>query len=108
MSNNILGILGQVIPAGVLTTLYTVPANTTVSLSSLFVSNPNASSTTFSVSIASQGAADNASQYIYQNIVMDGQDTFTCWFQLSLVGGDVVRCNAGNSNLTFSLFGASV
>jgi hypothetical protein len=109
MSTNILGILGQVNPAaGVLTTLYTVPANTTVAITSLFVTNLTSSNDQFSISVASNGAADTLSQYLYYTVAMDGQDTFTCWTKFSLVGGDVIRCLSGGGNLSFNVFGASV
>lgn len=104
--SNILGSLAQLVPAAsILTTLYTCPANTTVALSCIFITNLTSGSDTAYLSVAPQGIADATSQYLYYGLVIDGVDTFTNIFSLSLVGGDVVRCMSGSGNLAFNLFG---
>ena len=60
-----LKVLAQVLPAGgVLTTLYTVPAATSIVASSLMVCNQSSQSAKIRVSIAVAGAADATKQYI--------------------------------------------
>jgi hypothetical protein len=104
-----LKVLGQSNPVGgVLTVLYTVPAATQTTVSSLFVCNLSSSPDAFSISIAVGGAADALSQYLYFTLPLDANDTFAATVGLSLAAGDVVRVLAANNNLTFSLFGVEI
>ena len=107
MSSN-LGVLGQLQPsAGILSDLYVVPSNLTVAISQLQVCNLTSNSDTWSVSIAAAGAADNASQYLYYNLIIDANDSFMAWFNFTLNGGDVIRCLSASGNITFSVFGTA-
>lgn len=103
---NVLKVLGQVVPsATTLTTLYTVPAATSAVCSTIVVSNNSATATSFRVSVAVAGAADNAKQYIYVDIPISGNDTFMATIGISLATTDVVRVYATLATLAFSLFG---
>jgi hypothetical protein len=103
-------VLGQSIPtAATLTTLYTVPAATSVTVSSVTVCNQ--SSTTpdaFRLSIAVAGAADATKQYIYYNLAVGPADTFIATIGITLAATDVVRCYSSLGNLSFNIFGVQV
>ena len=73
-----LKILGQLVPsASSLSALYTVPALTMASVSSVVVCNQNSGLwIAFRVSLAVSGAADDPNQYIYYDLPLDPNDTF--------------------------------
>jgi len=104
-----LKVLGQVSPAATtLTTLYTVPANTRTAASSVVVANRSATATSFRISIAVGGAADDNKQYLYYDTPIAGNDTFVATIGISLAAGDVVRVYATLATLSFNLFGIEV
>lgn len=107
---NTLKILGQSIPvANVLTTLYTVPAATSASISSLIVCNQNSSTfINFYVSLAIGGAADAPVQYIYYGLPLDGFDTFVATIGISLAATDQVRVKSNLGSVSFVLTGVEV
>lgn len=99
-------VLGQSNPsAATLTTLYTVPAATTCTGSTIMVANRDAATTTFRVSVAVAGAADSLEQYIHYDIPIPGNDTFGATIGITLGAGDVVRVYATLATLSFNLFG---
>jgi len=99
-------VLGQSAPlAATLTTLYTVPAATSAVASTITVCNQSSTPTKFRVSVAPAGAGDTASQYLYYDVAIAGNDTFAATFGISLATTDVVRCYATLATLSFSLFG---
>jgi hypothetical protein len=101
--------LGQANPAAnTLTTLYTVPAATSASVSSIVVCNLTSNTDSFRISIAVGGAADSLKQYIYYNLFMDANDTFIATVGLSMATTDVIRCYSTNGNLSFSAWGVEV
>lgn len=102
-------VLAQVTPsAAVLTTAYTVPANTTTTISSYVVCNTNVSTSNFRISIQVNGAADNIKQYLYYDLPILGNDTFIGTIGVTLGSGDVVAVQAMNTNVAFSLFGIEI
>ena len=104
-----LKVLGQAQPsAGVLTTIYTVPAIMGTTVSSLIVCNVSSSFEVFRISIAIGGAADATSQYLYYDLSLDGNDTFIATVGLSLASTDVIRVRSANGNIAFSVFGVEV
>lgn len=104
-----LKVLGQVAPsATTLTTLYTVPASTNVSTSSLVVCNRSSVATSFRVSIRPAGAADSVEQYIYYDVPIPGNDTFIATIGISLEATDVVSVYATDATLSFSYFGQEI
>lgn len=99
-------ILGQSKPsATTLTDVYTVPALTQATVSTITVCNQSATATSFRISVAVGGAADNTKQYLYYDVAIAGNDTFACTFGITLGAADVVRCYATLATLSFNIFG---
>lgn len=99
-------VLGQSNPsATTLTTLYTVPASTTAVCSSIVVCNQAASAGTFRVSVRVAGLADTAKQYLYYDVTIAANDTFTAVIGISLGAADVVSVYASSGTMSFNLFG---
>jgi hypothetical protein len=94
--------------ANVLTTLYTVPASTSVTVSSLTVCNQSSASASFNVSIAPGGATDSPQQYVYYQLFLDGNDTFIATVGFTLATTDQVRVLASTGNLSFGLYGVQI
>jgi|ERR1700722_4319851 len=104
-----LKVLGQITPAATtITTLYTVPAATQTTTSSLIVCNLSVSTATFNISVAIGGASDTPAQYIYSGTSLDASDTFVAQLGLSLAATDVVRVFASATGLSFNLFGVEI
>lgn len=104
-------VLGQAYPAGgTLTTLYTVPAQTSAAATchSIAVCNRGTEQTTFRVSIAVAGAADTEAQYLYYDERLNANDTFIAAIGIELANTDVVRVQSGNGQCSFQLFGEEV
>lgn len=101
-----LGSIGQLAPgASSLETLVTVPAGKAVVCSSLIVCNRNAAATTFRVAVRVGGAAISDEHYLYYDVDINGNTTFTAVLGITLAAADVVSVYAGNANLSFNLFG---
>jgi hypothetical protein len=102
-------VLGQSNPSvTTLTDIYTVPSNTKTVVSTLTVANRSATPTTFRVSVAIAGAADDLKQYLYYDLGIDGNDTFAATIGITLSATDVVRVYATNATLSFQLFGTEI
>lgn len=105
----ILQVLGQVVPVpNILTTLYTVPADTSASVSSVIVCNQNSSQILFRFSVAIAGASDDPKQYLYFDLPLDGNDTFIATIGISLGAADEVRVQSDTDNVSFNIFGVEV
>ena len=101
--------LGQSNPANqTLTTLYTVPGATSATVSSIVICNQATTFTKFRVSIAVAGAADTAAQYLYYDVPINGNATFTATVGWTMAATDVLRIYAGSAYLSFNLFGVEV
>ena len=99
-------ILGQSKPsAATLTDAYTVPALTTATVSTITVANQSATATSFRISVAINGAADTAEQYLYYDIAMPGDNTFATTIGITLGAGDVVRVYNTLATCSFNVFG---
>jgi len=104
-----LKVLGQSAPAATtLTALYTVPAATSVTASSLVVCNQNVAKIKFRVSVAVAGAADAPKQYLYYDVEVLGKNSFTFTIGFTLAATDVVRVYSDTANTSFNLFGVEV
>lgn len=108
--SEVLKVLGQLAPsAASLTDIYTVPAATSAVISSIIVANTDASvATSFRVTVAVAGAGDSVEQYIYDDIVINGADTFTASLGLTLAATDVVRVYATLATLSFNIYGSEL
>ena len=101
-------VLGQVNPsAATLTTGYTVPALTSAVVSTVVVTNRGAA-TSFRLSVAVAGAADNNKQYIAYDVPIAANETMTFTLGISLATTDVVRVYATLATLTFNIFGVEL
>ncbi|HUU35441.1 MAG TPA: hypothetical protein VMW48_15355 [Vicinamibacterales bacterium] len=104
-----LKVLGQAAPAATtLSPLYTVPALTQVTASTLVVCNQNAAKIKFRVSVAIAAAADAPAQYLFFDVTVLGNSSFTATLGITLGASDVVRVYSDTANVSFNLFGVEV
>lgn len=105
-----LKILGQLAPADAnLTDLYTVPALTMTTISSITVCNRSASLTNFRISVAVNGELDATKQYLFYDQEVDANSSFVVTIGITLGPGDKIRARAATGNtLTFNVFGIEV
>lgn len=102
-------VLGQSKPsATTLTDMYTVPALTSTTVSTIVVANQSATATSFRISVAVAGAADTPAQYLYYDIAIPGNDTFAATLGITLAASDVVRVYNTLATCSFNLFGVEV
>ena len=101
-----LKVLGQSAPtAATLTTLYTVPAATSTVVSSLVVANRSATATSFRIAIRPAGASIADQHYLYYDIAITGNNTFTATLGITLATTDVISVYATLATLSFNAFG---
>tara|TARA_R100000951_G_scaffold110581_1_gene108674 strand:+ start:764 stop:1093 length:330 start_codon:yes stop_codon:yes gene_type:complete len=99
-------VLGQVDAAATTTTvLYTVPNLNQTTVSSLVVCNRTGHQRDFRVSVHVDGATANDKQFLYYNLVMAANTTFSAVLGLTLNQGDVVKVYASDTGLSFNMFG---
>lgn len=99
-------VLGQSAPsAATLTTLYTVPASTQATVSTINVCNLSATPTSFRVAVRVAGAAITNAQYLYYDVAIAGNDTFQATCGITLGATDVVSVYATLATLAFNLSG---
>ena len=99
-------VLGQSRPgATTLTALYTVPALTNTTVSSVTVCNTSAIATTFRISVAPAGAGDSPVQYLFYDVAISGNDSFVATVGLTLATTDVIRVYATLATLNFHAYG---
>ena len=104
-----LKVLGQAAPAATTETdLYTVPAATTVVVSSLTVCNRSGTQSTFRVSVSVTGAATANADYLYYDVTIAGNDTFAATLGVTLGATDKVRVYGGANTLSFHCYGTEV
>jgi hypothetical protein len=102
-------VLGQVNPAPTtLTTLYTVPANTSTVVSTLCICNQSSSSATFRVAVRPAGASISTKHYIAYDTPIPSNDTIHLTIGASLGNTDVVSVYASTSTMSFNLFGSEI
>jgi hypothetical protein len=102
-------VLGQLSPAATtLTDLYTVPASTSVVVSSIVACNRDTSKGSFRVSVAVAGATDDPKQYLFYDVEVKAVDAIVATIGITLGAADVVRVYASSANFSFNLFGTEV
>jgi hypothetical protein len=105
----LLKVLGQAAPAATTQVdLYTVPAATTATISTIQVCNQNATKTTFRVRVRVNGAANDNKQFLFYDQAVLGNDSMTATVGMTLGAGDVVSVEAAAANVSFNLFGVEV
>lgn len=101
-------VLGQTAPgAASLTDSYTVPASTSAVVSSIVVCNQGAA-TSYRLSIAVGGAADNVKQYLAYDRAIGANEVHTFVLGIGLATTDVVRVYATLATLSFNTFGVEI
>jgi len=85
-----------------------VPGATQVVCSTLVVCNRSATGTSFRISVAVAGAADDNKQYLFYDSAIAGNAVTTVTIGITLGATDVVRVYATLATLTFSLFGVEL
>lgn len=108
-----LKVLGQLAPANItLNDLYTVPALTAATISSLIVCNRTTSQTTFRIAVQTAAEAASATadkHYIFYDQELDPNSTFAITIGLTLNAGDVVRVRSSVSgSISYNIFGIEV
>jgi hypothetical protein len=102
-------VLAQASPtANVLTVVYTVPAATSTTISSIVICNTTSSATTFRISVEIAGAADAIPQYLYYDLPIANNDTFVATIGVTLATTDKLAVQAGVSNIAFNVFGVEL
>jgi len=94
--------------ATTLTDIYTVPASTSATISSIVISNQSATATSFRISVAVAGVADTTKQYLFYDVPISGNDTITTTLGITLATTDVLRVYATLATLSFNVFGVEV
>jgi len=84
--------------------LYTVPGATRATCSSIVVCNRGATDATFRLYVAIAGAAATNAQYLYYDLAIQANDTFTATLGFAMATTDVFRVFASNASLSFNLF----
>jgi len=106
---NTLKTLGQVAPAAATPAdIYTVPASTTTSVSSISVCNRSATDTSFRISIRPAGAVQADEHYLYYDVAIPGNDTFIATVGISLENtgtGDIITVYSTLATCSFSVWG---
>lgn len=102
-------VLGQAFPLErVLTDAYTVPGATSTVVSTFKAANQAATATTFRVTVAVAGAADEAKQCIYPDVALAANDTFSATEGWTMAATDVVRVQSANGSVSFNIFGSEI
>ena len=105
------GILGQVNPsATTLTDAYVVPAGKLfAAISTVTICNRSSTTpTTYRISVAKAGAADDPKQYLAYDVPIDANETRAFTIGITLAVTDVLRVYATLATLSFNIFGDEV
>lgn len=94
--------------AATLTDVYTVPASTSAVLSSISVCNRSSTATSFRISHAVAGAADDNKQYFYYDVAIAGNESFTVEKGITLAATDKIRVYATLATLSFNFWGTEI
>ena len=99
-------VLGQSAPAaGVLTDAYAVPASKEAVVSTLVICNRSAVATTVRVAVKPGGGAIQDEMYLYYDLTIPGNETFTATIGITLETLDRVSVYALLATVSFNVFG---
>ena len=99
-------ILGQSNPsAATLTVAYTVPANTSAVISSMWICETGGGTPTFRLAILSKGAEVATQSYVFFDKALVANQTIVAPGGITLGQGDEVSVYASDGNVAFSVFG---
>lgn len=102
-SDMALRIVAQAVSSASLVDVYT--ADSDIMLRSLSVCNRAGTAASFRLSVASNGEADANKQYLFYDLPIVPNDSFTSSLEIGLIRGDVVRFYGSNTNMSLTLFG---
>ena len=91
--------------ATTLTDVYTVPASTTTVITTITIANRSATATSFRMSHALAGAADDSKQYLFYDVPVGGNDTFQVTTAIQMATTDKLRVYATLATLSFNIHG---
>lgn len=102
-------VLGQSNPtANVLTTVYTVPANTQAVISTVTICNLANTASTFRLAVQPAGAAILNKHYINYDSVLPANDTVALTLGLTLGNTDIISANVSSSSISVNVFGSEI
>lgn len=100
------GVLGQSNPsATTLTDVYEVPTGKRAIVSSLILCNRSATPTTYRLSVAPGGAANDAEHYLAYDAPLAANEVWGWTVGLTLGEGDIVRVYVDDATVSLSIFG---
>ena len=101
-----LKVLGQQAPAGTTETiLYTVPAATQTTVSSIVICNRGSGAGTYRINISVAGATTSNKEYLFFDKALASKVTEAHVIGITLNQADVVRVYASSGDFSFNLFG---
>jgi len=104
-----LKVLAQTNPgASSLTDAYTVAASTTVMVNTLTIANRSAVATSYRVTVAVAGAADDPKHYLFYDVPIMGNCTHCYHLGVTLATTEKIRVWATLATLTFNFFGVEI
>lgn len=89
--------------ANTLTTLYTVPADTTAVISTINVCNTASAANYFRIA-ATSGGSPVTGNYLIYNMSIDGYETISFTQGITLDAGDLIAVYGASAGLAFNLF----
>lgn len=100
-------ILGQSNPSATTGTIvYTVPDSKGAVISSIVVCNQAATAGTFRVYVTYGAGAPVAKDYLYYDVAIPANDTFSAVLGITLSNADFISVYASSVNMSFNIFGA--
>lgn len=102
-----LKVLGQIVGTAADAVVYTVPASTQTTISTITVCNRNTASGNFDIRIRRSGQAADNKEYIYFQQFLDQKSTYASTIGITLATGDAVYFN-GPATMTINIFGIEV
>lgn len=90
------------------TTLYTCPAQTSVVVSSIIVTNQAGSSGSYRIAIRKDGETLAAKQYIAYDRAIAANDYEPHTLGVTIDAGDIITVYASSANLSFNAFGVEI
>lgn len=101
-------ILAQATSATADTSLYTVPADTESVISTISVCNRGSVSTSYRIATRIDGTATADQHFLAYDTTVPANDTIALTLGVTLNASDQISVSAGNTNLTFQVFGAEI
>lgn len=102
-------VLGQINPAANTTsTIYTVPAATSVVISTVAICNLSSTATSFTLAVQPAAATLAAKHYLNYNTPLPPNDTITLTMGITMATTDILTGSSTSSQVSFSVFGSEI